>query len=805
MIEGYLRRLGLMASDGPVDYLDPKKMNLSQAWPTGGRVDSGMNPQMSRPVRQWAVNPADYADEPQSSIGKAIDDYRAHKRDDTPAAIASGVANIATMPLKMMTLEGMAGLAHDVGRAVQTPYNVMTSPEPVTTEQMVEPAANIALTAPMAAAGAHAAGVRVAPREIVAANSKDAALPGLLANTRDTVSSLAQAWGETPQQFMDRAVAGDASRSNMLMGALKGSGIDAAQIPGAVRDTYRGGQYSVAEAKQRIRDLDAEFGKLYVKHNNNEKAVLADPAYGPLNEEMKALTGGALPKEPSRFAQGFEALPSSRKFDLFSNSENAALPGLLRSAQAGEQQKGITAYHGTGRDWERYDLNADKVTGGGLNKYGMALSPDPKVASRYATSFNPDGGGRVLPTVVDAQKPLELSASNYERLQSLVGKIDRKEPLTELDHLFLEDVVPGYREGSHPIENIKSAGHDAITKDAGKWGIAEPEILALRPGMVKSKITGETLFSNPREASPLAAALAGEQMQQPGITAYHGSPHDFDRFSMDKIGTGEGAQAYGHGLYFAENEAIAKAYRDSLSKHNPASYVDPSLQQIRAKHDALVESITDELNRIGKSPLDENLPPHIKAKLDELTKIVPQYDNRPGRMYEVRINADPEHFLDWDKPLSQQSEKVRDAALGIRNAAARAEYEKRGFPEPLIQEYLGNASKADKTGAQLVQGMKGANQSADFSSQLRAAGIPGIKYLDQGSRTAGEGSRNFVVFDDKLISIVRKYGWAGAAAMLGMSTDDLMSQAQAQQPEKPDPYREALRMKARAKVLGLTP
>src|SRR6056297_1915248 len=46
---------------------------------------------------------------------------------------------------------------------------------------------------------------------------------------------------------------------------------------------------------------------------------------------------------------------------------------------------------------------------------------------------------------------------------------------------------------------------------------------------------------------------------------YHGSPHDFDKFSMDKIGTGEGAQAYGHGLYFAENEDVARGYRDALS------------------------------------------------------------------------------------------------------------------------------------------------------------------------------------------------------------------------------------------------
>ena len=42
-----------------------------------------------------------------------------------------------------------------------------------------------------------------------------------------------------------------------------------------------------------------------------------------------------------------------------------------------------------------------------------------------------------------------------------------------------------------------------------------------------------------------------------GIKAYHCWPHDFDKFDLTKIGTGEGAQVYGHGLYFAENPAVS--------------------------------------------------------------------------------------------------------------------------------------------------------------------------------------------------------------------------------------------------------
>ena len=60
---------------------------------------------------------------------------------------------------------------------------------------------------------------------------------------------------------------------------------------------------------------------------------------------------------------------------------------------------------------------------------------------------------------------------------------------------------------------------------------------------------GFTLGAGATE-KPGAAAIQG-------IRAYHSSPHDFDKFDLSKIGTGEGAQVYGHGLYFAENPAVS--------------------------------------------------------------------------------------------------------------------------------------------------------------------------------------------------------------------------------------------------------
>src|SRR5262245_55578129 len=64
---------------------------------------------------------------------------------------------------------------------------------------------------------------------------------------------------------------------------------------------------------------------------------------------------------------------------------------------------------------------------------------------------------------------------------------------------------------------------------------------------------------------PDFSRLVTKALEATGIRAFHGSPKKFDKFDVTKIGEGQGAQSYGHGLYFAGNEDVAKSYRDSLS------------------------------------------------------------------------------------------------------------------------------------------------------------------------------------------------------------------------------------------------
>lgn len=182
------------------------------------------------------------------------------------------------------------------------------------------------------------------------------------------------------------------------------------------------------------------------------------------------------------------------------------------------------------------------------------------------------------------------------------------------------------------------------------------------------------LTDSGEEMARKGAAMVGNYAPF-GITAFHGTPHKFDKFDLSKVGTGEGAKAYGHGLYFAENPAVANQYAQKL----------------------------------GGSTMKVDIPDEHIAKM-----------------------------LDWNKPLRQQPESVQ-----------------RVFYDPSKP-----SAWADMTGmeAYVTLGQRFGNASSDsreVAKFLRERGIPGVRYLDEGSRAAGKGTSNFVLFDDSIPKILK--------------------------------------------------
>ena len=107
---------------------------------------------------------------------------------------------------------------------------------------------------------------------------------------------------------------------------------------------------------------------------------------------------------------------------------------------------------------------------------------------------------------------------------------------------------------------------------------------------------------------------------------------------------------------------------------------------------------------------------------------------RYGKTYQVSINADPEHFLDWDKPLSEQSPQVQQILSPLVDKMKTAgPMAARKLDDPTGSD-LHSAFNMPSVMRALTGAPEGFSNKASAAEQLRQAGIPGIKYLDQGSR-----------------------------------------------------------------------
>ena len=259
------------------------------------------------------------------------------------------------------------------------------------------------------------------------------------------------------------------------------------------------------------------------------------------------------------------------------------------------------------------------------------------------------------------------------------------------------------------------------------------------------------------------------------------------RMRMDKIGTGEGAQAYGYGMYAAEAEDVAKVYRDQLSNSDTAAAqrvldrfdgdVNKAILDTHGKFDRLIERFkTGAFEGAEKRYYDQRQIQY--NKIMQLEQLAETGQFPTGSMYEININANPDDFLDYDAPLSNQTGRAAEYISNYEMLTGQPI-----LPLPTSQKTNTGKDLMLKIGGEKLRA--GAeNPSAEISDYLRTEGIPGIKYLDAGSRGTADATRNFVVFDEKLINIVKRYGVAGAAAMLGVAAMDV-EQAMAQGMQQP--------------------
>lgn len=259
-------------------------------------------------------------------------------------------------------------------------------------------------------------------------------------------------------------------------------------------------------------------------------------------------------------------------------------------------------------------------------------------------------------------------------------------------------------------------------------------------------------------------------------TVYHGTPHTFEtspeypfgRFERGHIGKGEGGGTYGvgEGGYQAEHRNVGRTYQprtlsmtteveNAIREYNNFGFDTPGQAWNAIKrHD-------DWMEQWDVGPYTPKEEKALKTIQERLTK-------RPGNLYESARHAADEEFLDWDKPLSEQSEKVQEALkdwrIGFEGASKKQMLEEGAFNKSISDKYdvvdytqawekmtpserataeslqtrkhyqFRKATEIEPTGGEIYKSIDPSYSKAEASADLESRGIKGIKFLDKFSR-----------------------------------------------------------------------
>ena len=247
--------------------------------------------------------------------------------------------------------------------------------------------------------------------------------------------------------------------------------------------------------------------------------------------------------------------------------------------------------------------------------------------------------------------------------------------------------------------------------------------------------------------------------------AWHGSPHDFDEFDLGAIGSGEGNQAHGWGLYFAKNREVAQAYKDVLGidsveiisgdtkyrLNDDIEWYDDKTKSIIDAESPLSMALTTLSEEGDNAKAIKNLTDFINSKKDNKSDYVVAQIKRAEQavqilkegnfdthqwntMFEVDI-PENEYLLNEQKTIEKQSQVVKNAISKISNE--------------LNSSVLNNSNLSGKEFYKLLSKKLGGDKLA--SQKLSDFGIKGVTYKGEQDGVC------FVVFDDKAIKVIQKY------------------------------------------------
>ena len=325
-------------------------------------------------------------------------------------------------------------------------------------------------------------------------------------------------------------------------------------------------------------------------------------------------------------------------------------------------------------------------------------------------------------------------------------------------------------------------------KSALEWLVKNPDVMAnpfiskvrksFQSALDKLGLKANVEFISDKEAEGI---VARNENYKARLAAYHGSPYSFDKFSTDKIGAGEGNQAFGWGLYFTDLEDIARNYAHKLSDRDVLingmnlsefwkSIQNPIIKdkakflwEADSKKDfdkSVVEIIDDIENERGTLFSSNKFSEKQKEGALVFFKNATFEEVRPNRnLYKVSINEakDPKDYnwISWDKPINKkQSQAIQ--------AQAKKEGVESGYfgPDPYLK--FPEDQVSEEIGREVYKSLQDINKwsQKETSEFLLRAGIEGIKYpaesLARGTTSDNARGFNYVVFDENAVKIEEK-------------------------------------------------
>jgi hypothetical protein len=299
----------------------------------------------------------------------------------------------------------------------------------------------------------------------------------------------------------------------------------------------------------------------------------------------------------------------------------------------------------------------------------------------------------------------------------------------------LENLSSGIGQGVvNQLEGVKALVTDPVgTARAAYEGVKgivrDPTVLADALRYTAQKATSGPLGAG-EVIGEMVSPMRGKPPVMQEIDVYHGSPHRFEEFDASKIGTGEGAQAYGHGIYLAESPDVAKTYQSAQSPS--ARKATMTLQASDGNVNKAIAAMKKEvatMTAYKDSPyLRQGAFQETQDALNYLQQMKKGAAPQTGALYTADLPDEMvDRMIDYDLPIDQQNPYVL-AAL----------------------DRAGINTKSSMLAGPMAQGQE---------KHLAKFGIPGIKYLDEGSRNQrGGNTRNFVVFpgEEKKVKILKR-------------------------------------------------